>query len=143
MLSNCVFTYVFLWSTYNNRNCNNVFSGLVKKLTPPIAGTIVNKPIPLVNGELAPVSWYYSLFTEKELGDALEKHNSPFPTKTFLVFEEMEPIKLDASGKELVKFQVVDKNNVDRIIKDNFEQTIKGHTSFNKGSSQETEFKAR
>jgi hypothetical protein len=68
--------------------------------------------------ELAPVSWYYSLFNEDELLEALKTHNSPFPTKTFLVFEEMKPIKLGASGKTLVEFKVVDKNNVDRIIKE-------------------------
>ena len=121
MLNSCVYTYVcsktFQWTSYNDKSVNDVFTDLVEKLkySPE---TIVHKSIPLVNGKLAPVSWYYSLFTEKELGDALEKHNSPFPTKTFLVFKGMKSITLGASGKTLVEFKEVKKEDVDRIIKE-------------------------
>jgi hypothetical protein len=75
-------------------------------------------PIPLTLGNnIAPVDWYYSLFTVDELHSALENHDSSFPTKVFLVFEEMESITLGkASKKKLVRFEVVVKESVDACI---------------------------
>ena len=74
-------------------------------------------PIPLYCGEIAPVDWYYGLFTLKELQDALEKHDSPFPTKYFLTFKEIDSITLGKSKKELVKFIPVNKDIVDKYLK--------------------------
>jgi hypothetical protein len=76
-----------------------------------------NRTLPLtLDNKIAPVEWYYSLFTEPELQSALDKHDSPFPTKVFLVFEKMEPITLGNASKALVRFEVVVKESVDACI---------------------------
>jgi len=56
---------------------------------------IERKPIPLeFGGGLAPVFWYYKLFTKDELVSALDKYDSPFPTKYFASFSGLPPIRL-------------------------------------------------
>ncbi len=120
MLSNCVFSYVLQHFIYFNKSdtTKNVFSELIKlKEIESHEAFVTDKPVPLIKDNMiGPVEWYYNLFTEEELKDALEKHDSLFPTKVFLVFEQMEPITLGNANKILVRFQVVKREDVDACI---------------------------
>lgn len=114
MLGNCIYTYIVQQAIYvgsGKDRVNLAINSFYKDKT------AIRRPISIVNGKLAPVEWYYQLFTEAELKKALEKFDSPFPTKIFLVFNQLPTITLGASGKELVRFDVVDKDTVDEFIK--------------------------
>ena len=119
----CVYSYLAKVEAYSDEKfCLKDIWGQIIALPkdddqPESPASFVQKPLPLKDGKLAPVAWYYSLFTEDELKTALAKHNSSFPTKCFLVFEGLDPITLGASGKELVKFITVSKDDVDKAIK--------------------------
>jgi len=153
MLSKCVYSYVyacftqhFLYENTQNQDskCKTLTEGVLKQFIEPEQGAkventcsdsdkqseysnVIIKPIPLEQGNLSPVGWYYSLFTETELTDALSSYanNSyAFPTKKFLVFEEMQPIRLgvSASNKTLVEFIKVDKDKIDELIQAYFKK---------------------
>ena len=125
----CVYSYISQQIAYIDPTLkiNDIFRQVVEPFekdntdeednTEESPASFVQKPLPLKDDKLAPVAWYYSLFTEDELKTALAKHNSSFPTKCFLVFEGLDPITLGASGKELVKFITVSKDDVDKAIK--------------------------
>jgi hypothetical protein len=119
MLSNCVYTYV-LHHISHKKNPQGLTHSILSECCPQLIKSetlCTNRTLPLtLDSNIAPVEWYYSLFTEAELQSALEKHDSPFPTKVFLVFEAMEPITLGSANKRLVRFEVVDKESVDACI---------------------------
>ncbi len=83
MLSKCVYSYISSWAIYNNYDVNVFFDKVVKNLN---LNNITCKPIPIINDELAPIEWYYSLFTKKELQNVLEKHDIPLPNQSLPSF---------------------------------------------------------
>lgn len=119
MLEKCVFSYV-LHNILHKEKAQELTHSILSECCPQLIESetlCTNRTLPLtLDNNLAPVEWYYSLFTVDELQSALEKHDSPFPTKVFLVFEAIEPITLGDASKELVRFEVVDKKNVDACI---------------------------
>jgi hypothetical protein len=119
MLRNCVYTYV-LHQISHKKNPQELTHSILSECCPQLIESetlCTNRTLPLeLDSNIAPVEWYYSLFTEEELQSALEKHNSLFPTKVFLVFEAMGPITLGSANKILVRFEVVDKKSVNDCI---------------------------
>lgn len=125
-LNLCVYSYVESFSSqqlcYSNARLDveEIYNNLLKdiNLNDEIkVESIQKQPIPLLHGKLAPVKWYYQLFTSEELKKSSLKHNSEFPSKCFLTFEGLDSITLGETGKILVKFIKVDKKEVDNFLK--------------------------
>ena len=78
MINRCLFTYLQIHS--DKKYIIDDFLGNNKEI---VASQIIkDKPLPFVNGKLAPAEYFYSLFTIEELA------SDNFKPKVFLVIDE-------------------------------------------------------
>jgi len=93
MINRCLFTYLQIHSDKEDiidnflKNNEDIYESQIIK----------DKPLPFVNGELAPAEYFYSLFTIEELA------SDDFKPKVFLVIDE----DLDGKFIEIGNMKIV------------------------------------
>ena len=93
MINRCLFTYLKIHS--DKKYIIDDFLGNNKEI---VASQIIkDKPLPFVNGKLAPAEYFYSLFTIEELA------SDDFKPKVFLVIDE----SLDGKFIEIGDMKIV------------------------------------
>lgn len=115
----CVYSYLKQHCAFNsNLEFGSVWSKIIQERCGDI-DNIEKHPIPLVNGQLALVDWYYQLFTEDNFQNLY--YQDSYPTKRFLVFQseiELSPVTLGIAGNVLIEFVSVKISMVDQAIKE-------------------------
>jgi len=86
MINRCLFSYLSMFSEKNS-----IVNDFLKNSDYEESQLILDKPLPFVNGKLAPAEYFYSLFKIEELNKNIED----FKPKIFLVIDE------DLDGKEI------------------------------------------
>ena len=100
-MNRCFFTYIKM---YPNKTKEIIIEFLSNSNNIKLSQIILNKPLPFVNGKLAPVEYFYSLFTIEELS-CIEN----FKPKVFLVIDKsLDGKEIKIGDKVLVKFVYVD-----------------------------------
>ena len=87
MINRCLFSYLSMFSDKEN-SIVNIF---LKNSDYEKSQLILDKPLPFINGKLAPAKYFYSLFEIEELN----KNIKDFKPKIFLVIDK------DLDGKEI------------------------------------------
>ena len=101
VMNRCFFTYIEM---YPKKTKEIIIEFLSNNNNIKLSQIILKKPLPFVNGKLAPAEYFYSLFTIEELADI-----ENFKPKVFLVIDKsLDGKEIKIGDKVFVKLVYVD-----------------------------------